>query len=218
MRRGKLNKFSYLLIIISAIFTIISYISDQLVIRYENNLRMKNFDYLNLNTEIKSLESTLSTLGDLEMQSYSILTNELIQRNFWIKNLFIMDSKKIYFEEIRDELDVLINQSFPVNNIKFRARESTYDLISNIINLRESYLLIFNEKIFNDINFFSSTEFDSKLSGNDLIKINQDKFYKIKNLDDLIDKINSEKFTEIKLAYWWDLRNFRLLLAENVFN
>jgi hypothetical protein len=218
MRRGKLSKFSYLLIIVSAFFTVISYVSDQLVIRYENNLRMKNFDYQNLDTEIKSLESTLSSLSDLEMQSYSVLTNELIQRNFWIKNLFIMESKKSYFEEIRKNLDVLIDQSFPVDNIKYRARLSTYDLISNIINLRESFLLIFNEKIFKNIDFFSSEKFNKNLIENDLIKANQDKFYRIKNLDDLLDALSSEKYFSIELAYWWDLRNFRLLMTENLFN
>ena len=56
MRRGNLNKVSYILIIVSAIFTIVSYISDQLVIRYENNLRLNKFAYQNLDTEIKSLE------------------------------------------------------------------------------------------------------------------------------------------------------------------
>ena len=41
MRRGKLNKTAYILLIISAIFTILSYVSDQLVIGYENKLREK---------------------------------------------------------------------------------------------------------------------------------------------------------------------------------
>ena len=218
MRRGKLNKFSYLLIIVSALFTVISYLSDQLVIRYENNLRMKNFEYQNLDTEIKSLEATLSKLSDLEIQSYTVLTNELIQRNFWIKNLFIMESKKVYFKDIRKDLDVLIDQPFAVGNIKYRARESTNDLITSVINLRESFILIFNEKIFDDINFFSSADFDKKLSGNDLIEQNQDKFYRIKDLDDLISKITSKQYLEIELAIWWDLRNFRLLLTENLFN
>ena len=218
MRRGKLNKFSYLLIIISALFTVIAYVSDQLVIRYENNLRLNNFNYQNLNTEIKNIESVSSTLNDLEMQSYSILINELTQRNFWIKNLFIMESKKSYFEEIRKNLDVLIDQSFPVDNIKYRARLSTYDLISNIINLRESFLLIFNKKIFKNIDFFSSEKFNKNLIENDLIKANQDKFYRIKNLDDLLDALSSEKYFSIELAYWWDLRNFRLLMTENLFN
>ena len=218
MRRGKLNKFSYLLIIISALFTVIAYVSDQLVIRYENNLRLNNFNYQNLNTEIKNIESVSSTLSDLEMQSYSILINELTQRNFWIKNLFIMESDKSYFKEIRKDLDVLIDGSFPVDNIKLRARISTKDLISNIINLRDSFLPIFDKKIFNDINFFSSDEFKKKLSVIGLINKNPNKFYRIKDLDDLLDSVFDEKYLDIELAYWWDLRNFRLLLTENLYN
>ncbi|MDC0395734.1 hypothetical protein OAM18_01965 [Candidatus Pelagibacter sp.] len=218
MRRGKLNKFSYLLIIISALFTVIAYVSDQLVIRYENNLRLNNFNYQNLDTEIKNIESVSSTLNDLEMQSFSILINELTQRNFWIKNLFIMESDKSYFKEIRKDLDVLIDGSFPVDNIKLRARISTKDLISNIINLRDSFLPIFDKKIFNDINFFSSDEFKKKLSVIGLINKNPNKFYRIKDLDDLLDSVFDEKYLDIELAYWWDLRNFRLLLTENLYN
>ena len=218
MRRGKLNKFSYLLIIISALFTVIAYVSDQLVIRYENNLRLNNFNYQNLDTEIKNIESVSSTLNDLEMQSFSILINELTQRNFWIKNLFIMESDKSYFKEIRKDLDVLIDGSFPVDNIKLRVRISTKDLISNIINLRDSFLPIFDKKIFNDINFFSSDEFKKKLSVIGLINKNPNKFYRIKDLDDLLDSVFDEKYLDIELAYWWDLRNFRLLLTENLYN
>ena len=218
MRRGKLNKFSYLLIIISALFTVIAYVSDQLVIRYENNLRLNNFNYQNLDTEIKNIESVSSTLNDLEMQSFSILINELTQRNFWIKNLFIMESDKSYFKEIRKDLDVLIDGSFPVDNIKLRARISTKDLILNIMNLRDSFLPIFDKKIFNDINFFSSDEFKKKLSVIGLINKNPNKFYRIKDLDDLLDSVFDEKYLDIELAYWWDLRNFRLLLTENLYN
>jgi hypothetical protein len=218
MRRGKLNKFSYLLIIISALFTVIAYVSDQLVIRYENNLRLNNFNYQNLNTEIKNIESVSSTLNDLEMQSYSILINELTQRNFWIKNLFIMESDKNYFKEIRKDLDVLIDDSFPVDNIKYRARASTRDLIANIFNLTDSFLLLFNNKIFNDIDFFSPDEFEKKLSVIGLVKKHPDKFYKIKDFDDLLDSVFNKKFLDVELEYWWDLRNFRLLLTENLYN
>ena len=218
MRRGKLNKFSYLLIIISALFTVIAYVSDQLVIRYENNLRLNNFNYQNLNTEIKNIESVSSTLSDLEMQSYSILINELTQRNFWIKNLFIMESDKNYFKEIRKDLDVLIDDSFPVDNIKLRARISTKDLIFNIIKLRDLFLPVFGKEIFNDINFFSSDEFRKKLSVTDLINKNPSKFYKLKDFDDLFDSVFNKKFLDVELEYWWDLRNFRLLLTENLYN
>ena len=152
------------------------------------------------------------------MQSYSILINELTQRNFWIKNLFIMESDKAYFKDIRKDLDVLIDRSFPVDNIKLRARISTEDLIFNIINLRDSFLPVFDKKIFNDIDFFSSDEFRKKLSVIGLINKNPNKFYRVKDLDDLLNTVFDEKYLDIELAYWWDLRNFRLLLTENLYN
>ena len=86
MRRGKINKLSYFLIILSAIFTVLSYVSDQVVIRFENDLRMKNIVYQDLDTKIKSLESTSTKLENLQIQSNDIINNELLQRNFWIKN------------------------------------------------------------------------------------------------------------------------------------
>ena len=61
MRRGKINKLSYFLIILSAIFTVLSYVSDQVVIRFENDLRMKNIVYQDLDTKIKSLSLHLLT-------------------------------------------------------------------------------------------------------------------------------------------------------------
>ena len=57
MRRGNLNKTSYIIIVVSAIFTVISYVSDQLVIKYENNLRLNKFNFQSLDTEIKSLDT-----------------------------------------------------------------------------------------------------------------------------------------------------------------
>ena len=84
MRRGKLNKTAYILLIISAIFTILSYVSDQLVIGYENKLREKKSSYQTLDTEIKSLEST-----DLILDSFSSLKRLGLFLNFLASILFL---------------------------------------------------------------------------------------------------------------------------------
>ena len=217
MRRGKLNKTSYLLVIISAIFTVTSYVSDQLVIRYENNLRTKNFNYQNLDTKIKSLETTVSSFESLDVQTMTVISNELIQRNFWIKNLFIMESNKSYFRDIRKDLDVFIEHSFSVDNIKWRARKSTWDLIDNHISIKDSYKLIFNQKIFDEIKFFSSEEFNNTLGGYNMFEENQDKFLIVKSFDDVTDMILNKDLDDVKLNLWWDLRNFRLLLVETLY-
>jgi len=207
MRRGKLNKLSYTLIIISALFTVASYVSDQLVIRYENNLRIKNFDYQNLDTQIKNLETTSLSLGDLLIKSDSIINNELKQRNFMIKSLLIFESDERY----RDK-------KAAINNIKWRTMRSTYDLFDNISDIRQSFLLIFNQEIFKDINFFSLKEFNKNLNGIYLIEMNQDKFHKIKNYTDVQFLLSNEEYHDLDLEYWWDLRNFRLLYIEKLYN
>tara|TARA_B110000037_G_C17020717_1_gene465216 strand:- start:59 stop:919 length:861 start_codon:yes stop_codon:yes gene_type:complete len=218
MRRGKLNKLSYLMIIISALFTVLSYVSDQLVIRYENNLRMKNFDYQNLDTKIKSLESTISSLSDLSIQGDNLVTNELKQRNFSIKTLFIMEGDSDRYKKIRDKFGVFIEEEFPVSNVKWRTLMSTSSLINNIIDIRDSYYLIFNETIFNEINFFSSEIFYKNLTGNDLFENYEDKFFVIKNFKDIKSLLSSDTYYDLKLEYWWDLRNFRLLMVERLYN
>ena len=218
MRRGKINKLSYFLIILSAIFTVLSYVSDQVVIRFENDLRMKNIVYQDLDTKIKSLESTSTKLENLQIQSNDVINNELLQRNFWIKNLFIIESKKEYFKEIREELNVLIDEPFVIYNMKLRIQNSFWDLRDNIFDLQNAFLILFTEEIFEKINFFSTSEFLANITfdeTNNRIADNQDKFYRLNNVDELTKLLNAENFKNYELVHWWDLRNFRLLWIES---
>lgn len=216
MRRGNLNKVSYILIIVSAIFTIVSYISDQLVIRYENNLRLNNFDYQNLDTEIKSLEMISKSLTNLEFESTVLIVSELRERNFWIKNLILFESDKKRFINHKKNIEIFIDEDFPIYNIKVRANQSTRDLVDNFVEIRNSYRNLFNENIFNNIDFYSIDEFNNNLSGNDWFKNNSDKFYNLENWDDLISKLDAE-INDLDIKDWADIRNFRLLMAEILF-
>ena len=216
MRRGNLNKVSYILIIVSAIFTIVSYISDQLVIKYENNLRLNKFDYQNLDTEIKSLKMISKSLTNLEVESTVLIGSELRERNFWIKNLILFESDKKRFINHKKNIDIFIDEDFPIYNIKVRANQSTRDLIDKVAEIRNSYRNIFNENIFNNIDFYSIDEFHNNLSGNDWFKNNSDKFYNLENWDDLTLKLNAE-INDLDIKDWADIRNFRLLAAEILF-
>ena len=217
MRRGKLNKTGYILLITSAIFTILSYVSDQLVIGYENKLREKKSSYQTLDTEIKSLESTDLILDSLEMKAAFLISSELKQRSFWIKNLFIMESEKNHFKEIKKELSTFIDEDFPIHNIKIRAKNSTKTFLYDILDLKDEYELLFNEKIFDSINFFSKEKFLEELNASNIINDNQDKFYLVKNYDDVAYILNNSNLDKLELKHWFDLRNFRLLLTENLY-
>ena len=217
MRRGKLNKTAYILLIISAIFTILSYVSDQLVIGYENKLREKKSSYQTLDTEIKSLESTDLILDSLEIKTAFLINSELKQRSFWIKNLFIMESEKKHFKEIKKELSTFIDEDFPIHNIKIRAKNSTKTFLYDILDLKDEYELLFNEKIFDSINFFSKEKFLEELNASNIINDNQDKFYLVKNYDDVAYILDNSNHDKLELKHWFDLRNFRLLLTENLY-
>ena len=218
MRRGNLNKTSYILIVISAIFTIISYVADQLVVRYENKLRLNKFNYQNLDTEIKSLSLISKSLTNLDVESTVIVGRELRERNFWIKNLILFESEKKRFINHKKKIDIFFNEDFAINILKWRAVESTIDLIDKFVEIRNSYKNIFNENVFNNINFFSIDEFNDVLSGNNWFKNNPEKFYNLKNWDDLTSLLNNTELNDRDLKDWADIRNFRLLTSEKLYN
>ena len=218
MRRGNLNKISYILIVVSAIFTIISYVADQLVIRYENKLRLNKFNYQNLDTEIKSLTMVSKSLTSLDVESSVIVGRELRQRNFWIKNVILFESDKERFVNHKKKINILVNQDFPIYNIKWRARQSTKDLTDKVVEIRNSYRNIFKESIFNNIDFYSIDDFNENLSGRDWFKNNSEKFFNVKNWDDITSLLNSTEINDMDLKDWADIRNFRLLIAEILFN
>ena len=218
MRRGNLNKISYILIVVSAIFTIISYVADQLVIRYENKLRLNKFNYQNLDTEIKSLSMVSKSLTSLDVESTVVVGRELRQRNFWIKNVILFESDKERFVNHKKKINILVNQDFPIYNIKWRARQSTRDLTDKVVEIRNSYRNIFKESIFNNIDFYSIDDFNENLSGRDWFKNNSEKFFNVKNWDDITSLLNSTEINDMDLKDWADIRNFRLLIAEILFN
>ena len=116
MRRGKLLNKSIILIILTATFTLLSYASDQMVIRSEDKLR--NTKILFENTKnIKSQYETLSasffaisTDIDLQLQSY------LSKRNFLIKSIIILNDEidesfkksiNIFTENLAEDVDAI---------------------------------------------------------------------------------------------------------------
>ena len=93
MRRGKLSNKSLIFIILTATFTLLSYASDQMVIRSEDKLRNTKIQFenkKNKNTEYETLSSkftSISTNIDLKLQSY------LSKRNFLIKSIILLDDE-----------------------------------------------------------------------------------------------------------------------------
>ena len=77
MRRGQINNKSLILIFIVALFTILSYASDQYLIRQEDKFRDLNIEYNNLRTKIISYTSISQSLNDVEIEANNTIENFL---------------------------------------------------------------------------------------------------------------------------------------------
>ena len=213
MRRGKLNNTAYILVIISAIFTLMSYICDQLVIRNENNLRVLNYKFDNLDTNIKSLESISTRIDLLEIKMSDIIEHELNQRNFLIKNIIVLESKKDFFKELRKKKLINLKDN-AIYNIKVRSKNEMTDLLSNMIEIKYETENLFNQKIFGEIKFFDKDQYLKDLNADKIIEYNLDKFNYFKNWDDISEILDKDS-GDLNFTEWQDIRNFRLLLVES---
>ena len=93
MRRKFVNFKSLIYIVLIAVFTLLSYMSDQGIIRQEDNLRKSDIKIDNFAT--KSVE--LNTINEqlLSLQTYIIdnLTEFHRNQHFWIKSLILTSQK-----------------------------------------------------------------------------------------------------------------------------
>ena len=222
MRRGKLNKFSYITILFSALFTVMAYVSDQLVINYENKMRILNLEYQNLSTEIKSLEKTISTFDTTGFKKDSLIYSEIKQRNFFLKNILLLDKDNKteytdqYLKMFRGEDN---DYEWPIKNIKARAINSVRNMIWDISNIIADYRIVFNNPIFDQLSSFSKENFLKKFNSYEkLYNYNLDKFNNknFKNFEDILFTKNISNTLE--LADWYSLRNYKLLILENLYN
>ena len=222
MRRGKLNTFSYITILFSALFTVMAYVSDQLVINYENKMRILNLEYQNLSTEIKSLEKTISTFDTTGFKKDSLIYSEIKQRNFFLKNILLLDKDNKteytdqYLKMFRGEDN---DHEWPIKNIKVRAINSVRNMIWDINNIIADYRIVFNNPIFDQLSSFSKENFLKKFNSYEkLYSYNLDKFNNknFKNFEDILFTKNIS--STLELADWYSLRNYKLLILENLYN
>ena len=221
MRRGKLNKISYITIIVSAFFTILAYVSDQLVINYENKMRILNLKYQNLSTEIKSLEKTISTFDTTGFKKDSLIYSEIKQRNFFLKNIILLakDNKTDFADKYLKMFGGEENEyEWAIKNIKARAINSVRYMIWDIDDIIEDYRIVFNNPIFEEIDSFSKEIFLKKFNSyEDLYNYNLDKFNNknFKNFENILFTKNIS--ITLELADWSSIRNYKLLILENLY-
>ena len=215
MRRGKLNKTSYIILLASAIFTILAYVSDQVVINKQNKSRILDLEYNKLVTNISSLERFNSTISNIGFKKDSLISTELKKRNFFLKNLSLFNLEK------EEDISMLLKGGLAINNIKIRAINSTRNLMYDIADISIAYTIALENEFFDQIEDFSKKKFIDNLENivnpeklyNDNLDIFWNKDYK--DFDDKLFTNDISKNYEIK--DWFSFRNFKLLLLENFY-
>ena len=120
MRRGQINNKSIFLIFTVALFTILSYASDQYLIRQEDKFRDINIEYNNLRTKIISYTSISQSLDDIEIEVNNTIENFLRKRHIWIKSLILISSD--YKIINRKKLSAAIQNNRPVVICSWHSR------------------------------------------------------------------------------------------------
>ena len=221
MRRGKLTNANLILIIMVAIFTLLSFISDQWVIRKEDDLRQVNIKYNNTLTKIQSYNSLRHSLLMLGIRANILIDSYLFKRNLWIKGLILAESDKkhgklftarklnykwdlkyyltqdlvdmfIYTKSLRDELYHIRGWLDPVFIKDMGKSEKIHKKLDGIFYLDE----VFKENI--DEFFFKN-----------------EKFYDNALRD--IDDARSKALNSFKLKNWVDINRYTILCAESLF-
>ena len=220
MRRGKLNNLAYLLVIISAIFTIISYGADQMVIRSEDKVRTLNVKYNSLQAEISSKENLLSTIENISIQNSALLVN-LKQRNFWLKNILF---QKIALKSIKESL---LERKVDLRNFKNNVLNNAWDYFYNVsdqsyhIRIQYGVAKYANPKIFDEIQYYQKNKKKIErliyMTEENIFKENKLQFYQ-KSYKDYkkIYTLPELDVLDLRMWDWIDLSRMTILNLEKV--
>ncbi len=147
--RRKLNNSSIILIVIIALFTLLSYSFDQLVIRNEDKLRNLQIKLDNLNTEIEtynSIDVQLVTLSDMVLTEYSNLKRS---NKYWLKSILInTDHEKTNL--LLENKIKKFSENINIELIYQRYSEHLYEILLFNEDIIDKYTAIYwwNKKIF----------------------------------------------------------------------
>ena len=232
MRRSINNKLSVSLIIIIAVFTILSYSFDQLVIRNEDKLRNAKINFSNIDQNITKLRSVSSQLMSSSEYANQKLVQFLRYRNYWLKHILLTNDYKS-LPNLKDYqiLDLYSSDfkepNYIPNLIKRRFIDQLKDIVMSINNIEDKMYNIYGwnlsffpqyEGEFNDEKFYNFSEVDFKVifkKNIDLFKHKKfSKYVRIINTDEGRTKA-AEEFT---LNNWMDVHKYSHLLINEFSN
>lgn len=211
--RRKLNNSSIIIIVVIALFTLLSYSFDQLVIRNEDKLRNLQIKLDNLNNEIETYNSVdieLIYLSDRVLTEYLNLRRS---NQYWLKSILINTD--------HEKSNLLLE-----NNIKKFSENIDLDLLyQRYSEYFHKVLIIFNDVIRNkyaDIYWWNKTIFTGELFEISYIDVFDEikKDLKNKDLNFYVDLANTnsrdEVLKKVQISDWYDIYIFSHAIIENL--
>ena len=227
MRRISQNKKTIIYILLVATFTVSSYIFDQAAIRIEDSIRNKSIIIENKKANQKKLGSISSQLGIIDIELVGLLSLNLKNINFWIKNYLLIT---------RYDLNSIENKKFfrdseeSLYQIKVRMLSSYRDITRQSIEIADKLDEVYNwnSKLFpqymiieNGEDVYDGVFYDfynhEQIFNNNLNKFINKNFKKydiqIVNVANTANTLNT-----FHLDNWYDLHQLTLLIIKNLDN
>ena len=221
------NKFIYLILLV-AIFTVLSYGFDQKVISDEDKIRNLRIKYENQLTELSTLQSIEDQLEDISIFSTLIVSNFLTYRNYQLKRLLLNTDYDLGMEENLNYLNYperdLISIKDEITRTYMRIMMESLNIMNKLDEVYSWNLEYFkkSEIIKNKIRYY--TGMNSNYSNLEEIFNKNNKLFKIKDynfyLNDLFNLYGSENqiqiYTDYTLENWQDIHKLSILLIKNI--
>ena len=221
------NKFIYLILLV-AIFTVLSYGFDQKVISDEDKIRNLRIKYENQLTELSTLQSIEDQLEDISIFSTLIVSNFLTYRNYQLKRLLLNTDYDLGMEENLNYLNYperdLILIKDEITRTYMRIMMESLNIMNKLDEVYSWNLEYFkkNEIIKNKIRYYAGM--NSNYSNLEEIFNKNIKLFKIKDynfyLNDLFNLYGSENqiqiYTDYTLENWQDIHKLSILLIKNI--
>ena len=221
------NKFIYLILLV-AIFTVLSYGFDQKVISDEDKIRNLRIKYENQLTELSTLQSIEDQLEDIAVFSSLIVSNFLTYRNYQLKRLLLNTDYDLGMEENLNHLNYperdLIEIKDEITRTYMRIMMESLNIMNKLDEVYSWNLEYFKkyEIIKNKIRYYAGM--NSNYSNLEEIFNKNIKFFKIKDynfyLNDLFNLYGSENqiqiYTDYTLENWQDIHKLSILLIKNI--
>jgi hypothetical protein len=219
MRRGKLTSANIFLIVIVAIFTLLSYLADQLVIRNEDKLRGLNIKYNNTKTRLLKYTSITESITLLGVRADFVMTSYLNKRNIWIKSLILLDIDK------KNEDLFLGSGKGGITKTRSFKYDFKYNLAKHFVgifvdkeSIRKEFsdIYLWNNELFEEINKKAEKQSNQLFNFDKIFEDNIGDFFftNKKMYNDLLYTEHDERgkfFDNYSLTNWIDIHTYQIL-------